>query len=105
MLLQHPRGSVNARAKDPGDIKASIKRAAAKRFAEDAIARSSRVGSSSSCGMQTLLDKLEGWKVAIEEGNWLRHYEREENCYNAGKVAEHHLERAKKAWVLVSKLP
>ncbi|PSS24380.1 Microtubule-associated protein [Actinidia chinensis var. chinensis] len=52
-----------------------------------------------------ILDKVEKWKHASEEENWLDEYERDENRYNAGRGAHKNLKRAEKARILVSKIP
>ncbi|XP_058226076.1 65-kDa microtubule-associated protein 5 [Rhododendron vialii] len=52
-----------------------------------------------------ILDKVEKWKVASGEENWLDEYETDENRYNAGRGAHKNLKRAEKARILVSKIP
>uniref|UniRef100_A0A5B7A2X2 Putative microtubule-associated protein 5 isoform X1 n=1 Tax=Davidia involucrata TaxID=16924 RepID=A0A5B7A2X2_DAVIN len=52
-----------------------------------------------------ILDKVEKWKHASEEENWLDEYERDENRYSAGRGAHKNLKRAEKARILVSKIP
>ncbi|CAL5330543.1 unnamed protein product [Camellia sinensis] len=52
-----------------------------------------------------ILDKVEKWKHASEEENWLDEYERDENRYIAGRGAHKNLKRAEKARILVTKIP
>lgn len=52
-----------------------------------------------------ILDKVDKWKHASEEENWLDDYERDENRYSAGRGAHKNLKRAEKARILVSKIP
>ncbi|KAG5539309.1 hypothetical protein RHGRI_019767 [Rhododendron griersonianum] len=52
-----------------------------------------------------ILDKVEKWKVASGEENWLDEYETDENRYSAGRGAHKNLKRAEKARILVSKIP
>ncbi|CAK9145945.1 unnamed protein product [Ilex paraguariensis] len=52
-----------------------------------------------------ILDKVEKWKHASEEENWLDEYERDDNRYSAGRGAHKNLKRAEKARILVSKIP
>lgn len=52
-----------------------------------------------------ILDKVEKWKYASDEENWLDDYERDENRYSAGRGAHKNLKRAEKARILVSKIP
>ncbi|CAH9113792.1 unnamed protein product [Cuscuta epithymum] len=52
-----------------------------------------------------ILDKLEKWKHASQEENWLDEYEKDENRYSAGRGAHINLKRAEKARALVSKIP
>ncbi|KAK4476669.1 hypothetical protein RD792_015829 [Penstemon davidsonii] len=51
-----------------------------------------------------ILDKVEKWKHACEEENWLDDYERDENRYSAGRGVHKNLKRAEKARNLVSKI-
>ncbi|XP_002525548.2 65-kDa microtubule-associated protein 5 [Ricinus communis] len=52
-----------------------------------------------------ILERVEKWKCASEEEQWLDEYERDENRYNAGRGAHKNLKRAEKARILVSKIP
>ncbi|KAF7836261.1 65-kDa microtubule-associated protein 5 [Senna tora] len=52
-----------------------------------------------------ILDKVDKWKLAAEEENWLDEYERDENRYSAVRGAHKNLKRAEKARILVSKIP
>lgn len=52
-----------------------------------------------------ILEKVEKWKLASQEENWLDEYERDENRYSAGRGAHKNLKRAEKARILVSKIP
>ncbi|KAJ4720439.1 65-kDa microtubule-associated protein 5-like [Melia azedarach] len=52
-----------------------------------------------------ILDKVEKWKHAAEEEQWLDDYEKDENRYSAGRGAHKNLKRAEKARILVSKIP
>ncbi|KAI8026893.1 65-kDa microtubule-associated protein 5 [Camellia lanceoleosa] len=52
-----------------------------------------------------ILDKVEKWKHASEEENWLDEYERDENRYIAGRGAHKNLKRAEEARILVTKIP
>ncbi|GER44331.1 microtubule associated family protein [Striga asiatica] len=52
-----------------------------------------------------ILDKVEKWRQASEEENWLAEYERDENRYSAGRGVHKNLKRAEKARILVGKLP
>ncbi|GAB4827746.1 hypothetical protein Ancab_034632 [Ancistrocladus abbreviatus] len=52
-----------------------------------------------------ILDKVEKWKHASEEENWLDEYEKDENRYSAGRGAHKNLKRAEKARILASKIP
>ncbi|XP_050235213.1 65-kDa microtubule-associated protein 5 [Mercurialis annua] len=52
-----------------------------------------------------ILDKVEKWRCASEEEQWLDEYERDENRYNAGRGAHKNLKRAEKARILVGKVP
>lgn len=52
-----------------------------------------------------ILDKVEKWKHASEEENWLDEYEKDENRYCAGRGVHKNLKRAEKARLMVSKIP
>ncbi|KAL9349345.1 hypothetical protein Peur_056600 [Populus x canadensis] len=52
-----------------------------------------------------ILDKVEKWKFASEEEQWLDEYEKDDNRYSAGRGAHRNLKRAEKARALVSKIP
>ncbi|XP_050282844.1 65-kDa microtubule-associated protein 5 isoform X1 [Quercus robur] len=52
-----------------------------------------------------ILDKVEKWRYATDEENWLEEYERDENRYSAGRGAHKNLKRAEKARNLVGKIP
>ncbi|XP_010670563.2 65-kDa microtubule-associated protein 5 [Beta vulgaris subsp. vulgaris] len=52
-----------------------------------------------------ILDRVEKWKHAAEEENWLDEYEKDDNRYCAGRGVHKSLKRAEKARTLVSKLP
>ncbi|KAK6934019.1 hypothetical protein RJ641_036913 [Dillenia turbinata] len=52
-----------------------------------------------------ILEKVEKWRHASQEENWLDEYERDGNRYSAGRGAHKSLKRAEKARVLVGKLP
>ncbi|XP_011020464.1 PREDICTED: 65-kDa microtubule-associated protein 5 isoform X1 [Populus euphratica] len=52
-----------------------------------------------------ILDKVEKWKFASEEEQWLDEYEKDDNRYSAGRGAHKNLKRAEKARALVSKIP
>lgn len=52
-----------------------------------------------------ILDKVEKWKHASEEENWLDEYEKDENRYCAGRGVHKNLKRAEKARAMVSKIP
>ncbi|XAR63565.1 hypothetical protein NMG60_11023539 [Bertholletia excelsa] len=52
-----------------------------------------------------ILDKVEKWKHASEEENWLDEYERDENRYCGGRGAHKNLKRAEMARILISKIP
>ncbi|KMT17019.1 hypothetical protein BVRB_2g042210 [Beta vulgaris subsp. vulgaris] len=47
-----------------------------------------------------ILDRVEKWKLAVEEENWLDEFEKDDNC--AGRGVHKSLKRAKKARTLVS---
>ncbi|PHT39950.1 65-kDa microtubule-associated protein 5 [Capsicum baccatum] len=51
------------------------------------------------------LDKMEKWKHASQEDNWLDEYEKGENRYSTGKGVHINLKNAEKAQILVSKIP
>lgn len=51
-----------------------------------------------------ILDKVEKWRHATEEENWLDEYERDDNRYSAGRGAHKNLKRAEKARMLVGKI-
>ncbi|KMT17022.1 hypothetical protein BVRB_2g042240 [Beta vulgaris subsp. vulgaris] len=52
-----------------------------------------------------ILDRVEKWKLAVEEENWLDEYEKDDNRYCAGRGVHKSLKRAKKVRTPVSKLP
>ncbi|GAB2239963.1 hypothetical protein Droror1_Dr00020481 [Drosera rotundifolia] len=52
-----------------------------------------------------ILDKVEKWKHACEEEDWLDEYEKDDNRYSAGRGAHKNLKRAEKARILANKLP
>ncbi|XP_057977582.1 65-kDa microtubule-associated protein 5 isoform X2 [Malania oleifera] len=52
-----------------------------------------------------ILEKVDKWKYASEEENWLDEYERDDNRYSAGRGAHKNLKRAEKARILVGKIP
>ncbi|KAK7256939.1 hypothetical protein RIF29_30551 [Crotalaria pallida] len=52
-----------------------------------------------------ILDRIEKWKVAVEEEKWLDEYERDENRYSAVRGAHKNLMRAEKARTLVKQIP
>ncbi|KAJ6934450.1 65-kDa microtubule-associated protein 5 [Populus alba x Populus x berolinensis] len=52
-----------------------------------------------------ILDKVEKWKFASEEEQWLDEYEKDDNRYSAGRGAHRNLKRAEKARSLASKIP
>ncbi|KAJ6346808.1 hypothetical protein OIU76_003480 [Salix suchowensis] len=52
-----------------------------------------------------ILDRVEKWKFASEEEQWLDEYEKDDNRYSAGRGAHKNLKRAEKARALVSKIP
>ncbi|CAO2820815.1 unnamed protein product [Amaranthus hypochondriacus] len=52
-----------------------------------------------------ILDRVEKWKYAAEEENWLDEYEKDDNRYCAGRGVHKNLKRAEKARALVSKIP
>uniref|UniRef100_A0A7N0RC46 Uncharacterized protein n=1 Tax=Kalanchoe fedtschenkoi TaxID=63787 RepID=A0A7N0RC46_KALFE len=52
-----------------------------------------------------ILDKLEKWRFASTEENWLEDYERDDNRFTPVRGAHKNLKRAEKARILVSKIP
>ncbi|GMH05079.1 hypothetical protein Nepgr_006919 [Nepenthes gracilis] len=52
-----------------------------------------------------ILERVEKWKHASEEEDWLDEYEKDENRYSAGKGVHKNLKRAEKARILASKMP
>ncbi|KAH9610680.1 hypothetical protein KSS87_011039 [Heliosperma pusillum] len=52
-----------------------------------------------------ILDRVDKWRHASEEENWLDGYEKDENRYSAGRGVHINLKRAEKARTLVSKIP
>lgn len=50
-----------------------------------------------------ILDKVQKWKFASEEEQWLDEYEKDDNRYGAGRGAHKNLKRAEKARILASK--
>uniref|UniRef100_A0A6M2ETA8 Uncharacterized protein n=1 Tax=Populus davidiana TaxID=266767 RepID=A0A6M2ETA8_9ROSI len=52
-----------------------------------------------------ILDKVQKWKFASEEEQWLDEYEKDDNRYGAGRGAHKNLKRAEKALILASKTP
>ncbi|KAI5600525.1 hypothetical protein POPTR_001G032566v4 [Populus trichocarpa] len=52
-----------------------------------------------------ILDKVQKWKFASEEEQWLDEYEKDDNRYGAGRGAHKNLKRAEKARILASKTP
>uniref|UniRef100_A0A7N0ZZV5 Uncharacterized protein n=1 Tax=Kalanchoe fedtschenkoi TaxID=63787 RepID=A0A7N0ZZV5_KALFE len=52
-----------------------------------------------------ILDKLEKWRFALMEENWLDDYERDDNRFTGVRGAHKNLKRAEKARILVNKIP
>ncbi|XP_074589831.1 65-kDa microtubule-associated protein 5-like [Curcuma longa] len=52
-----------------------------------------------------ILEKVDKWKYASEEENWLDDYEKDENRYSTGRGVHKNLKRAEKARILMNKIP
>ncbi|CAO2829432.1 unnamed protein product [Amaranthus hypochondriacus] len=89
---EHLMEAIESGALDPASVLEQIELEVSK-VKEEAFSR------------KEILEKVEKWKSACQEEEWLEQYNQDENRYNAGRGAHLTLKRAEKARTLVNKLP